>query len=101
MLKKLMYLLGEARYSVESDRDTKCGDSAGRQTLDGLLNSIDEALEAGKGVTLIREPDNLRTHQNSWRVAMERLIELETDEDKRSFWEHELRAMDAMYQDLK
>lgn len=45
-------------------------------------------------------PDNLLTHKDSWLSAMERLIELETNEDDRSYWEHELKAMKEMYNEL-
>lgn len=51
-------------------------------------------------------PDNLESHQGTWLQALERLIELEKPgvkggPDDRSFWEHELRAMLAMYADLQ
>lgn len=46
------------------------------------------------------EPDNLRTHRNSWQSALARLIELECDSDNRDFWRHELKAMQDMYADL-
>jgi hypothetical protein len=50
-------------------------------------------------------PDNLVSHRASWLKAMDRLIELEPisgrpDEDERGYWEHERRAMAAMYMDL-
>ena len=50
-------------------------------------------------------PDDLYTHENSWRKALERLIELEPvtgepDEDNRGFWEHELRAFNHAYEQL-
>lgn len=46
-------------------------------------------------------PDNLESHQHTWLGALKRLIELEPEPDSKSFWEHELRAMTAMYADLE
>lgn len=52
------------------------------------------------------EPDNLRSHRDSWISALERLVELEPRqaspdaEDTRAYWQHELRALTAMYADL-
>lgn len=52
------------------------------------------------------EPDNLRSHRGSWISALERLVELEPrqafpdSEDARAYWQHELRALKAMYADL-
>lgn len=52
------------------------------------------------------EPDNLRSHRGSWISALERLVELEPRqaspdaEDTRGYWQHELRALTAMYADL-
>ncbi|MGE6322979.1 hypothetical protein ACQKEF_22370 [Pseudomonas oryzihabitans] len=52
------------------------------------------------------EPDNLRSHRGSWISALERLVELEPRqaspdaEDTRAYWQHELRALTAMYADL-
>lgn len=52
------------------------------------------------------EPDYLRSHRNSWIAALERLVELEPRrasadvEDTRAYWQHELRALTAMYADL-
>ena len=52
-------------------------------------------------------PDNLISHRNSWLQAMERLVALEAeaspathDSDDAGYWEHELKAMRAMYADL-
>lgn len=50
-------------------------------------------------------PDNLLSHRRAWLEAMERLVELEPvstqpDADDKGYWEHELKAMRAMYADL-
>ena len=52
-------------------------------------------------------PDNLVSHRDSWLQAMERLVALEAeatpathDSDEAGYWEHELKAMRAMYADL-
>lgn len=52
-------------------------------------------------------PDNLLSHRATWRLAFERLIELEADRktgrgdhDDCAYWEHELKALDDMYADL-
>lgn len=45
-------------------------------------------------------PDNLESHRHSWQSALVRLVELEVDDDNRSYWEHELKAMRDMYDDL-
>lgn len=51
-------------------------------------------------------PDNLLSHRITWRQALVRLIELEdvadpeTGRDDKAYWQHELRAFDAMYADL-
>lgn len=47
-----------------------------------------------------RLPDNLETHRHSWQEARTLLIELETNEDNKLYWEHELKAMQDMYNDL-
>ncbi|WP_213664160.1 hypothetical protein [Stutzerimonas stutzeri] len=51
-------------------------------------------------------PDNLESHQSTWLQALARLIDLEAPgviggPNDRSFWEHELRAMQDMYADLQ
>lgn len=56
---------------------------------------------------VVAMPDNLVSHRNSWLQAMERLVALEAeatpathDSDEAGYWEHELKAMRAMYADL-
>lgn len=48
-----------------------------------------------------RLPDNLETHQHSWKEAILRVIELEINKEDKLYWEHELKAMQDMYDDLK
>ena len=43
---------------------------------------------------------NFKTHKESWREALTRLIEFETDEDQREYWKHELKAFDEAYKDF-
>lgn len=51
-------------------------------------------------------PNDFITHQDSWRQAIERLIELEPEAikgevDDRAFWRHELAAFDRAYAELE
>ncbi|WP_370601877.1 hypothetical protein [Pseudomonas nitroreducens] len=75
----------------------------GRQVVPVGSNALYLASQIKNGVLVI--PDNLLSHRRSWRAAFERLIELEPvslapDRDDRSYWEHEMRALDRMYSDL-
>lgn len=50
-------------------------------------------------------PDDFYTHEDTWRKALERLIELEPvtgepDEDNKGFWQHELNAFNRAYTEL-
>lgn len=45
-------------------------------------------------------PDNLLSHQRAWCDGLARLIELETNQDDKDYWKHELNAMGDMYDDL-
>lgn len=45
-------------------------------------------------------PDNLETHRSSWRGMFLELIERTSDSVERSYYQHELRALDAMYADV-
>lgn len=50
-------------------------------------------------------PDNLLSHQNSWRAAIERAVELEPvtgrpDEDEKGFWQRELGAFNRTFANL-
>lgn len=54
----------------------------------------------------MRIPDNFYTHEDTWRKALERLIELEPvtgepDEDNKGFWQHELNAFNRAYTELQ
>lgn len=54
----------------------------------------------------MRIPDDFYTHEHTWRLALEKLIELtppstEPDMDDRGFWEHELRAFNRAYEELQ
>lgn len=51
-------------------------------------------------------PDNFISHEGSWRLAIERLIELEPesgepDIDNKAFWKHELAAFNRAYAKLR
>jgi|SRR5215217_4333076 len=74
-----------------------------------------EAAEAAMGAALAEPvsggvvlPDNLESHRGTWLDAFDRLIELEpTSSDpeschygQRELWQHERKAMLAMYADL-
>ncbi|HAU4884244.1 TPA: DUF3850 domain-containing protein [Aeromonas hydrophila] len=61
---------------------------------------IEDALAGNLPAPSVIEPDNLRSHRDSWQKALAHLVELEQDRDQREYWEHELRAMCAMYLDL-
>lgn len=65
-----------------------------------LLLNIDAALAGKLPAPRVIEPDNLRSHRDSWQRALAQLIELEPHPADREYWEHELRAMQAMYLDL-
>lgn len=76
----------------------------GRQVVPVGSNALYLASQIKNGVLVI--PDNLLSHRRSWRAAFERLIELEPvslapDRDDRSYWEHEMQALDRMYSDLE
>jgi hypothetical protein len=50
-------------------------------------------------------PHDFFSHENTWRQALERLIELEPeshqpDMDERGFWKHELYAFNRAYKEL-
>lgn len=51
-------------------------------------------------VEILRLPDNLLSHRDSWQDALKRLSDIEPIEDNRSYYEHELKAMGDMYRDL-
>lgn len=51
-------------------------------------------------------PNDFITHQDTWRQALERLIELEPESvegqvDDKAFWRHELAAFDRAYAELE
>lgn len=64
------------------------------------LEKCDATLSGRVLLQSVMEPDNLRSHRDSWQKALAHLVELEQDRDQREYWEHELRAMSAMYLDL-
>lgn len=73
-----------------------------------VLQSTDQRAEQARrdGLYYGLLPDNLESHQGTWLQAFARLIELEAPgvvggPDDRGFWEHERRAMEAMYADLQ
>ncbi|WP_323994749.1 ASCH/PUA domain-containing protein [Aeromonas hydrophila] len=68
--------------------------------VDAFLERIEAALSGKLPGPHVIEPDNLRSHRNSWQKALAHLAELEQDRDQREYWEHELQAMCAMYLDL-
>ena len=43
---------------------------------------------------------NFVTHKDSWRNALERLVELEPDPEFKAFWKHELKAYDEAYEEF-
>lgn len=74
----------------------------GRQIVPDGSNPLYLASQIKNGVLVI--PDNLLSHRRSWRAAFERLIELEpasfAHDYDRSYWQHEMLALDRMYSDL-
>lgn len=46
-------------------------------------------------------PDDFFTHKNSWLAALDRLVALETNDDDKSYWEHERNAMVRAYAELE
>lgn len=51
-------------------------------------------------------PHDFFTHEASWRMALERLIELEPESlepgmDEKGYWRHELAAFNKAYSELR
>ena len=96
-------LTEDAQCLQQADAENLCYGETDEITADVLLGIIQNELALQIHKPLI--PDNLVTHRSAWLQAMSRLVELEPqagvgDTDDKGFWQHERRAMYAMYDDL-
>lgn len=74
-----------------SDQKNMLLDYAGQiDSLKSRLNRID----------LDELPMDFKSHELTWRIAIERAIELEPGRNEKDFWRHELRAFNRAYERL-